>query len=1025
MAEIKLMGGCHTDGDIFDVPLWGFAGGAADHCQSRKPVNPCAVTVDFDCHVSPIRIREANIDNMPRDAVMYGSTVIQQYGRSNYTSPTGASSQSSANCGKVVIANAGGFVDTYVIFDYVPNGLSYGLMLSDTWFSYLYTSGCNGGHVGTACYKYETENKATSAGTDPNTGLGTAGSTDSGGRCIPCPDFSCTLDRLTIDYTADEVDGDQTGDPDCPFPTLFAIDSLSNKLVFSYDQFSTTLPNGVKDFNFVYSNDGIDTPAWSSANFGAGPTITTQTGWQTTDAGFNTFLVIEGNDVESGNAQGLRLTVRVSAVQDLSVLPTVSFTGTKWEILELVEPGQGYNVNDVFTLEYDHIHADNTVTKFTVDIKITQVGPIQVTQNNGGDILRSGDTINGHVITKMFHTDLDNFNYHIAYLDGNGAEFTGGQGYTSSRNHQITALAGFGAKNRAWYGGLYEFTQKSFQYTTHLRDSAAPNVFDTCKQPVFDYGCRVTMNPDSTQIQVVNSSDASKFEIGHTVKGPLFHPGTYVTARSGNTVTLNQPVNLNPISYDEEGNSIGQPYDLSETDYSSYETDAQVQTLKIENGKLVSMQIVDGGAGLDQVIDIVNKPLTLKTVVNRPDATPREFLGTQLIPSDPPEYLTHVEGYRDVEGFVEETEAVKKFNKAYGVRKYVKVPKNQDNRPVIPEVSGTFTNGVLTGIEIVDPGRGLSNGDDIVFTVPDLRKEVESVVIPGSEDSKPQWAGSIEQSIRDADTEYTAADGSEKKLGDEIVDKKRRMFQEYGLDPDFVNNIQEERVGGDFRQYIRQDPSEQLKDPELQRRIQLPQGRYSKNVVDTLRESLREKKPTDPAELAKELGKIGASEVWQRNYQSHYDAQTTSVENALDNLQQEIIPEYAIYKENLISTTQERFGDLPHATDLVKYHMSQYRPDERQKATVEVTLKGFVVESGCSHVPCAGTPTTPSSSPAETDPETGATTTYTYTLSPVLGPGCTNWSASGTQQIFHDLTRSAQLWAQTVASYGNPFDITE
>ena len=290
---------------------------------------------------------------MPRDAVMYGSVTVEGYGLSEYESPTGALQQSAANCGKVLIADAGGISDTYVFFDY---GLSFGLMLSDTWFSYLYKVGCNAGHVGTACYKYETEETTTGAGTDPTTGLPTEGSTNSGGRCIPCTDFSCTLDRLTIDYEADEIDSKNVVDPDAPFPTLFAIDSDSKKVVFKYDALSSQLPNGVTDFNLVYTPDAIDIDAWDENTFSSDPVITSENYWQPSDEGFGTFFVVDGDSLESGNAQGLRLTVRISAVQDLSVLPTVSFIGTKWEILELVSPGQNYNINDTFMLFIDILH---------------------------------------------------------------------------------------------------------------------------------------------------------------------------------------------------------------------------------------------------------------------------------------------------------------------------------------------------------------------------------------------------------------------------------------------------------------------------------------------------------------------------------------------------------------------------------------------------------------------------------------------------------------------------------------------
>ena len=96
---------------------------------------------------------------------------------------------------------------------------------------------------------------------DPGYNPGSSSSaTDDGVRCIPCTNFTCSPAKTTLSYTGNE---DLTGDSDCPHPTLFAIDTESFKIAFSYDQFSSQLPNGVLDFEVSF--DGVTyADAWDA-----------------------------------------------------------------------------------------------------------------------------------------------------------------------------------------------------------------------------------------------------------------------------------------------------------------------------------------------------------------------------------------------------------------------------------------------------------------------------------------------------------------------------------------------------------------------------------------------------------------------------------------------------------------------------------------------------------------------------------------------------------------------------------------
>ena len=150
-----------------------------------------------------------------------------------------------------------------------------------------------------------------------------------------------------------------------------------------------------------------------------------------------------------------------------------------------MDPGQNYAVNDTYTLNYTHTHDDLTTSVLTIDLKVSAVGPIEGTAPQAGfDAMREGDTINGHTITKVFHTEFDNFQRHLVYLDGNGNDFTYNTQYTSNRAHQITVFAGKGVKTHSCLMGLYEFYDKSVQYTTESIDGGSPDVYNTLKQPI-------------------------------------------------------------------------------------------------------------------------------------------------------------------------------------------------------------------------------------------------------------------------------------------------------------------------------------------------------------------------------------------------------------------------------------------------------------------------------------------------------------------------------------------------------------
>ena len=475
---------CHTDGS-FAQTISRFGGrSGSNHCECRQPGDADRAKVLIYEVYPPLEYDNANIDEKPRNAVMYPS-VIQDTnsgrgGNPSYYNPyANFDLNSTAVCGKDIKA-AG---SANIIFDYRPDALSFNTMESDTWFCYVFDMGPDGGTVGTPCYRIETQTRSgTPAGQTVPPG-GTATTTEeTSTRCIPCANFYCTPTSSSCSYTA--PGGDETGDPDAPYPLLFGVGTASQKVVFRYDALSTTLPNGVVDINFVYAPDGIDQDVWDQQNYSGDPIITSQTPWIVgEDDQFETIIIYEGSVFESGNKQDLKVKVKITPVIDFTQSPAV-VTGTSWELMELMQPGLNYAVNDTFTLSYTHLHNNGSTSTISIDLKITAIGPYSAVGSQPGfDILRAGDTINGHIITETFHTDIENFQYHVLYLDGLGNDFAKDASYTSDRNHVITVVAGLGIPDRASLIGLYEFMEKSIQFSTYSVDPTAPDVYNTVVQP--------------------------------------------------------------------------------------------------------------------------------------------------------------------------------------------------------------------------------------------------------------------------------------------------------------------------------------------------------------------------------------------------------------------------------------------------------------------------------------------------------------------------------------------------------------
>tara|TARA_A200000159_G_scaffold164637_1_gene195190 strand:+ start:667 stop:3231 length:2565 start_codon:yes stop_codon:yes gene_type:complete len=443
--------------------IGGFGSGtlSEESCNKYDPQTGGVTFTYTEYPQSPIRSGNYNVPTRESDFVMYQGI-------------TSTSTVVSGNCGKVQLDNpCSNEANSKITFDYYPSQLSFDFAYSDRFFAYLYDTSNKGGVVGTPCYHIEDGVGTTSGGSND-------GNVATSSNCYPCAGFTCTASTTTLSYTCET---DYTGDPDCPHPSLFGFGTTSNKIAFSYDALSSQQPDGVTDFSLSY--DGTTyVDAWNQTTQDGIPYTSTQNPWQSGDESLDDFTIYEING--SGATTGLRLKVRIRPIVDESG-STVAFTGTEWEVTEILAAGTSYSVNDVFSLSYTHTHPDTTTSTLTVNLKITAVGPVDQTSSvSGFDVLRTGDTVNGHTLTRVFHMDEGNFPYHVAYLDGNGSNFTKDTQYTSNRAHQITTVAGKGIVDRAILVGKYEFSDKSMQFITADVDLSAPDIYNTIKQPDVD-----------------------------------------------------------------------------------------------------------------------------------------------------------------------------------------------------------------------------------------------------------------------------------------------------------------------------------------------------------------------------------------------------------------------------------------------------------------------------------------------------------------------------------------------------------
>ena len=969
-----------------------------DSCYPHVPVagEQGAVTFEYEEYPQSV-IRTDGRYNIPAreaDAVMYDSFLTE------YDPLLGAPP---AICGMVTKLDEctqnfsrDNFTESVFALDYVPNELSFDFQYSDTWFSYLYDTSDEAGHIGKAAYYLETRAGTTTTGTpatgtpgEPGYDPGTSTSTSEDGvRCIPCTNFTCSPAKTILTYTASE---DLTGDKDCPHPTLFAVDTESLKVAFSYDQFSSQLPDGAIDFEISF--DGVTyADAWDVAG-GTGIAYTSaQNPWSNAndgDAGFTDFEIFDIND--GVNAIDLRVKFRIEAIFDDSGATTV-YNGTRWTITEILSNGTGFSVGQVFPLSTQLRLADNSLVTFTINLKISAVGPVSVLA--GGDpedIMRVGDTLNGHRINRTFHTEIGEFPYHVAYLDGNGNDFTKDTQYTSSRNHVVTVVAGYSIPDRAILVGMYEFLDKSLQYVTGDVNKEAPDIFNTISSPLAfisldENGGITDVNIDSGVYSFSNQS-LEDLNVNDELFG--YDTGVNIATSGGTGSGLTVDIDVTNIigaidvdGNDEEAVIDNDIHSIRVNNPGSGYTIGDIVTISGGSARIQVLEVTHGGSNLDQLdappdlgITCPNDSGTGLRNTSTEDGNP-EFkleLTTEKLSF---EIVTKDEGV-DVEPISDE---------------------GGNNEQAV--IKGDFTGGTLSDIEIIKPGKGYDVVNRPQLVINNQYQEITSETVNAGYSAEGlDNIKSIVESIP------TGSEGTEYEV--------KVSPQDLQAIEDVYNSVPQSLTTEEKAEpmFIKTDPEED----EFYTR---GQRLYTKEQTDPLYDEMVPKYDTSYLDLSD----------FPADFKKAITDTTDTIENnvveTIGNVTQDVYPEEITLPATKVETNIGSFTNLPTATNFTKYIMRQYRPDSKPSETLTVTLSCTPVNIGTSHFVCNQPTKTPDTDTGEVTDDQGNTTrtTQVYTMGTVIqGPGCQPWEASGIITVLHDYSKSARTVGLAAKAFGNPF----
>ena len=965
------------------------------HCYNYTAPNPptvgssVGVTIEYKEYPhsfirDPDAIHSYNIPDRDNDAIMH-PFYLTEYRSPHIPSATCGMATKTDPCSGGWTFGREEFDATIINLDFTPSMLSFDFQFSDTWFSYIYDTSDEAGHIGTAAYWLEDDEGTVTTivlptgtpgtpGYDPGSETNTYSGTTA---CVPCTNFTCTPAKTTLKYEGCE---DLTGDPDCPHPTLFAIDTDSLKIAFSYDQFATTVPNGVLDFELSF--DGVTyADGWNANTLEGIDYTSSQNPWTYQDAGNSDFEIFDIND--GANAADFRVKFRIESLFDDSAAPPESNTvmlGTKWVCTEILNNGTGFTVGQVFPLSTTvALQGGGTVT-MTINLKVTAVGPS--TTLSGGDvtdIMRKGDKINGHTITRTFHTEVGQFPYHIVYVDGSGSNFTKDTQYTSDRNHVITVKAGFGIADRAIMIGLYEFLDKSLQYVTGDVNQNAPDIFNSVIYP----SAWISLNENGGITDINISGGVYKFNTGNMDDlNPTAQLTGYATdediATTGGTGSgLTVDIEVGAMLDDTSNVLVDRISTVRVNQPGTGYTEGDIITISGGAAKIQVAEITNGGANLDKlagppIVEITSADDDGNYIPNKStdDGNPDFVLTTS--PSGLKFEVVTKEGGTDIE-FISDT----------------------GGNVQSAEIKGNFSGGSLTSVDIIKPGKGYSAKIRPQLVVVNVQEETLEIV---KNDAKR----------------------------DDLVDEYHNILKtlpegEIQASAEDLQAIEDSyaEVPAEMENKFKNPPMEIKLDPERDRVHQRTQRKLQTFQTDPLKTRIVPDYDTDF------LKDTPIDEDLKQVIIDNKKTEQETVLQDIDDITQQVYPEYVTFDESKVQTNVGSFTELPHASKYTKYLMRQYRPDPQKLQKLTVTLGCTPVNIGKSHFVCNQPTATPNTDTGVIDNGDGTTTQEVHIFSfgnLVRGPGCQPWTASGEMTIWHNLTRDANTVVRAAQAYGNPYD---
>ena len=965
------------------------------HCYNYTAPNPptvgssVGVTIEYKEYPhsfirDPDAIHSYNIPDRDNDAIMH-PFYLTEYKSPNKPPGICGMATKTDPCSGSHNYGREEFDETIIALDFTPTMLSFDFQYSDTWFSYIYDTSDDAGHIGLAAYWLEDDEgevitTVLPTGTPGTPGYdpGSSSSTYSGSTaCIPCTNFTCTPAKTTLKYEGCE---DLTGDPDCPHPTLFAIDTDSLKIAFSYDQFATTVPNGVLDFELSF--DGVTyADGWNANTLEGIDYTSSQNPWTYQDAGNSDFEIFDIDD--GANASNFRVKFRIESLFDDSAAPPESNTvmlGTKWTCTEILNNGTGFTVGQVFPLSTTVALVGGGTATMTMNLKITAVGATSTL--SGGDvtdIMRLGDKINGHTITRTFHTEVGLFPYHVVYLDGSGSNFTKDTQYTSDRNHVITVKAGFGIPDRAIMIGLYEFLDKSLQFVTGDVNQKAPDIFNTVDQPV----AWISLNENGGVSDINISGGVYEFNTGNFDDlNPVAQLTGYATdeniATTGGTGSgLTVDIEVGSMLDDESNLLVDRISSVKVNNPGTGYTEGDKVTISGGAAVVQISRVTNGGANLDKlegnpILEITTPDDDGNFIPNKStdDGNPEFVLTTS--PSELKFEVVTKDGGADIE-----------------------VISDTGGNTQSAEIKGTFSGGKLTSVEILKPGKGYSPRTRPQLLISNMyQEEVETVDNAAKRDDLiPEFHNILK----------TLPEGDIKASSDDL----QAFTDSYAEVPATRENR------------YKNPPMEIKQDPERDRIEQRSQRKLQKFQTDPLKDLIVPDYDTDF------LKDTPIDEDYKQVILDNKKKEQETVLQDIDDITQQVYPEYTTFSESKVQTNAGSFTELPHASTYTKYLMRQYRPDPQKLQKLTVTLGCTPVNIGKSHFVCNQPTATPNTDTGVINNGDGTTTQEIHIFSfgnLVRGPGCQPWTATGEMSIWHNLTRDARTVTRAAQAYGNPYD---